>query len=218
MVPGTRERLSRGRILRAALDLIDREGLDALSMRRLGQELGVEAMSLYHHVPNKAALLGDLVEGLLAEIAIPDEESDVWTERARALARSYRRLAHDHPHAFPLLVTWDLKTPGALRLIDAMVDVCRGAGYGEQAALDAFSTIAGYATGYALFEIGGLFQVAAGEAGAPPGGAWPGPPAGGTPLFDHGDEQFEFGLDAILAGLQAKLGEPGGAAPSDVRR
>ena len=62
-------------------------------------------------------------EGLVAEVAIPGEKSGGWTERVRTLARSYRRLAHDHSQAFPLLVTRDLKTSGALRLIAAMVDL-----------------------------------------------------------------------------------------------
>ena len=206
MVPATREPLNRRRILEAALRLIDAEGLAGLSMRRLGQQLGVEAMSLYHHVPGKAALLGGVVEVLLGEIEIPSPDAGDWTDRARALARSYRRLAHRHREAFPLLVTRELKTPAAHRLIDGMVDICRGAGYGEAAALDAFTTVSGYATGYALFEIGGFFAFMADattNASSPASGSRLHPT--NPTLFAHGDAQFEFGLDAVLVGLEAKL-------------
>src|ERR687891_2960838 len=91
-----RRPLSRRRILEAAVRFVDREGLDALSMRKLGSELGVEAMSLYNHVPNKSALLDGMVEVLLGELEILSENYG-WEERIREGYRAFRRLAHKHP-------------------------------------------------------------------------------------------------------------------------
>ncbi|MDQ3303151.1 MAG: TetR family transcriptional regulator, partial [Actinomycetota bacterium] len=83
-----RRPLSRRRVLEAAVGLADREGLEALSMRRLGRELGVEAMSLYNHVPNKEALLDGMVEVLLAEMEVSVSGKQGWEERVREVFRS----------------------------------------------------------------------------------------------------------------------------------
>ena len=85
--------MSRRRVLEEALRFADREGLEALTMRKLGAELGVEAMSLYNHVPNKGALLDGMVEVLLGELEIPLRNQD-WEERIREGYRAFRRLAH----------------------------------------------------------------------------------------------------------------------------
>src|SRR5918911_507596 len=98
-----RRPLTRPRILRAALKLIDGEGLDALSMRKLGAALGVEAMALYRHVPSKGALLDGVVELLLEQLELPPAGCESWSDAWLAVARSYRRLAHSHPGAFRLL-------------------------------------------------------------------------------------------------------------------
>src|SRR6187549_3482029 len=97
--------LTRERIATAALGLVDREGLDALSMRKLGAALGVEAMSLYNHVQNKDDLLDALSELLHQQIlASYDPPADsTWRERARAMAFAYWRLAQDHPNAFAIV-------------------------------------------------------------------------------------------------------------------
>src|SRR5438094_7026697 len=100
-----RTTLSRERIAAAAVALIDGEGLDALSMRRLGAELGVEAMSLYRHFPSKAALLEAVVARLLAELPVPAPTTARWQDAFRALARAYRVLLTRHPNAIPLLAT-----------------------------------------------------------------------------------------------------------------
>src|SRR5437879_8120056 len=109
-----RTALSRERIAVAAVALIDGEGLDALSMRRLGAELGVEAMSLYRHFPSKAALLEAVVARLLAELPVPAPTAARWQEAFRALARAYRALLTRHPNAIPLLATLELSHPGSL--------------------------------------------------------------------------------------------------------
>ena len=183
--------LTRRRILEAALQLVDREGVAALSMRRLGRELGVEAMSLYHHVPHKEALLDGIVELLVAEVHIPPPGAGPWEALQRAIARSYRRMAHAHPRAFPLVATRPLTTPGALGRRDAVLAIFRAAGFDRETAYRGFRTLASYASGYALDEITRQARVAAAS-----------PPA---PVAHDGDAEFEFGLDLIFAGLRALL-------------
>lgn len=102
--PVAREPLSRPRILRAALDLVDAEGLDALSMRRVAAALGVEAMSLYHHVPGKEAILEGVYDLVIAKADLPTGEVTA-AEWVRGTARAFRRLAQQHPRAFPLLTS-----------------------------------------------------------------------------------------------------------------
>ncbi len=96
-----RKPLSREEILRTGLRLVDQEGLEALTMRKLAQVLGVDPMTIYRHVENKEALLSGLAEALWAEVEVPDDPS--WEAILRSLARSLRSLAHAHPHAYILL-------------------------------------------------------------------------------------------------------------------
>src|ERR671916_1636487 len=94
-----RRPLSRRRILETAVRFVDREGLEALSMRKLGSELGVEAMSLYNHVPNKSALLDGMVEVLLGELEVPSEDEE-WERRVRGGYRGFWRRGRPPPHEF----------------------------------------------------------------------------------------------------------------------
>src|ERR687898_3318600 len=103
MAVAKRQPLSRRRILEAAVRFVDREGLEALSMRKLGSELGVEAMSLYNHVPNKSALLDGMVEVLLGELEVPPEDEG-WERRVGGGGGGFRRPAGGEPHALSLLL------------------------------------------------------------------------------------------------------------------
>ena len=150
-----RERLTRRRVLDAALAILDAEGLAALTMRRLGAELGVEAMSLYRHVPNKEALLDGIVELIVLEIDVPAGADGDWEASVRRTARSYRRAAHAHPEAFPLVTTRPLNTPEALRRVEASFEVLHRAGFDERAVIVGFRTVAAYVRGFALEEVTG---------------------------------------------------------------
>jgi len=208
-----RERLNRQRVLEAALAIVDAEGLAALTMRRLGGELGVEAMSLYRHVPNKEALLDGIVELIVLEIDVPVGAEGDWTEAWRRVGRSYRRAALAHPNAFPLVTMRPLNTPEALRRIDAVFDLLRRAGLDEQTAIVDFRTPASYTRGFALEEVTGRAlgaQTDSAENRLDPRDL----PADEFPRIselaprlvaaDHGAE-FELGLDLIVTGLQAEL-------------
>ena len=205
--------LARGRILEAALRLVDREGLAALSMRRLGQALGVEAMALYHYVPNKAALLDGLVELLLDQLEIPGPEAGDWRERIRRISHSYRRVAHAHPHAFPLAVTRSYNTPATLRQLEATLQVLHEAGFAAETALRVFQTVTSYVSGYVLAELPRLTRT-------PNDDALDGrldrrrlDPAEFPRLAELApyyaardrDAEFAAGLDVILAAFQPRL-------------
>ena len=198
-----RRPLSRRRILDAAIELVDREGLGALSMRRLGRELAVEAMSLDNHVPNKEALLGGMVEVLIEGLESPAEGSGGWEDGVRGAFRSYLKLARAHPEVFQLFATRPLGTGEALRIFE----ILRSAGLDMVPALHAFRALSSYTIGYALAEIRGFPLELEG-----------GPRALElTPLLKEADrdKQFEYGLDLIISGLRQKLDdreEKGGPA------
>lgn len=188
-----RRPLSRRRVLEAAFELVDREGLGALSMRGLGRELGVEAMSLYNHVPNKEALLGGMVEFLVEGLEVPAGDSGGWEEQVGGAFRSYLKLARAHPEVFQLFVTRPLRTGESLRVFE----VLRGAGLDVVPALHAFRALSSYTIGYALAEIRGFpLELDGGIRAmelAPP-----------LKEVDR-DAQFDYGLDLIISGLRQKL-------------
>src|ERR1700721_1714284 len=107
-------KITRELVFATALELIDRDGADALSMRRLGAALDRDPMILYRHAPGKAALLDGVVETVLARLKVDPADPD-WTAQLRGVAREYRALALAHPNVVPLLVTRPLATPLALR-------------------------------------------------------------------------------------------------------
>jgi TetR/AcrR family tetracycline transcriptional repressor len=197
--------LNRRRVLEEAVRFADREGLEALTMRKLGAELGVEAMSLYNHVPNKSALLDGMVEVLLGELEIPPENHS-WEERIRDGYRALRRLAHEHPNVFPLLVNRPPDTMDGVWLVEEFLKTLKEAGYGKETALHAFRSLSSYTLGYAMSEIRGF-------ALEPDGsrlGAYRLLPEEFPRIselkpqlekVDH-DAEFEFGLELILTGLQ----------------
>jgi AcrR family transcriptional regulator len=111
---GSDGKITRELMFKVALELIDRHGADALSMRRLGAALSRDPMILYRHAPAKAALLDGVVETVLAQLKVDPADPD-WTAQLRDVARQYRALALAHPNVVPLLVTRPLATPLALR-------------------------------------------------------------------------------------------------------
>lgn len=136
----------------AALRLADRRGLAALSMRRLGAVLGVEAMSLYKHVPSKPALLDLLVERVLAEIAPPPPPGASWERRLRHVADELRRVSLAHPHVFPLLATRVPASPQALAPLETLLGALADAELDDDDVLRHFWTVVGWATGALLAE------------------------------------------------------------------
>jgi TetR/AcrR family tetracycline transcriptional repressor len=158
-VSGVREPLTRVRIIEAALEIIDDEGLGALNMRRLAAAVGVKPMSLYHHVPNKDSIL-DAVAECIAEAALGDHGAQVtgargrstsratgWRERTRELFIGLYELVQDHPRALPLISTAVLRTPSGRRWMEELMGVLLGAGFTPDQAASLFHTLGAYTIG-----------------------------------------------------------------------
>jgi AcrR family transcriptional regulator len=199
--------LSRDRVLAAALDLVDREGLEALSMRRLGESLGVEAMSLYRYVDSKAALLDGVVESLLASMEVREPRARSWIERARVRARALRAVLIAHRNAMPLIATRPAVTPRSLERIEDGLSLLRSAGFSTVEALCALQSIVGFTVGHTL---------SASASSSPNERSTPSYASLDSKRFSATleaaralsswdvDAEFEYGLDALLRGLEAK--------------
>ncbi len=197
--------LTRSRIAQAALAVLDRDGLDALSMRRLGAELGVEGMAIYRHFPNKAAVLAGVVEVLLAELVIPPPSDVAWQLVFKDVSRAYRALLLGHPSAIPLLATLPLTDPAAARAAGAVMALLRAAGFDAQSALKTLATITSYVVGVAQWEVGTAPYRAEGRDVTLPPDADPYLVELLPQLAeDDCDETFEFGLDVIVRGLESR--------------
>jgi AcrR family transcriptional regulator len=218
-----RPRLTRERVLRAALEFVDANGLAALSMHKLGAELGVQGMSLYSHVASKDALLDGIVEALTWEAEMPPGDGADWRDALRHLAREIRGLILRHPAAAPLLVSRRVMHTRRLEQVDAYVRLLMRAGFTEERAMDVLRTVYVYAHGYALAEA--CFTACA-ECGP-----WPEDELGQlrrvTEMVprdapDHlvrlamlfcgrcnMDDQFSLGIDLMIRGLDCEKGEPG---------
>jgi AcrR family transcriptional regulator len=209
-----REPLSRDRVIQAALRVMDREGLEAVTMRRIGRELGVEAMSLYNHVQDKDDILTGVVETVMAEFVFPDEGSSDWTERGRSAARAWRRLLKAHPNVITLMSEQrkPMTSLRALRPTDHAIGILRSAGLSDEEAVKAFRAFGGYVQGFVMAEIANMFggddvqALPADVAGQLPVEELPDLAAAFPYLFRCDfDEAFEYGLDLMIRGLQAKI-------------
>jgi len=202
-------------VLRAAVALADSAGIESLTMRRLGQDLGVEAMSLYKHVANKDALLDGMVDLVFAEIELPSGDTD-WRTAMRDRAVSTRAALTRHPWATPLMQSRTAPGPATLRHHDTVIGTLRGAGFSVELTAHAFSVLDGYIYGFAMQQRSLPFDTLeeAQEVGRQmfarmPAGAYPHLTELTVqhilrPGYDYGDE-FEYGLDLILDGLDRAL-------------
>ena len=153
-----RASLTRSTVVAGALALIDREGLGALTMRRLGRELGVEAMSLYNHVRDKEDLLDAIVGLLASEVSLPGEEAGSWADRMAELMRRYRGMGRRHPNALPLIALRPLRTPEALEPYLEALELASAA-IGPYAARTMARVLASYANGFVLNEVAAAFTL-----------------------------------------------------------
>ena len=155
--------LSRERVLRAAVDLAARDGIESLTMRRLADELGAGAMSLYHYVPNKDELLDGMVDIVFGEIELPPAGVE-WRAAMRRRAISTREALRRHPWAVGLMES--RATPGlaSLRLHDAVLGCLREGGFSIELTIEAYSVLDAYIYGFALQEKTVPFESAEGAA------------------------------------------------------
>jgi AcrR family transcriptional regulator len=210
-------------VLAAALELIDADGVEALSMRRLGKALDRDPMRLYRYAPSKDALLDGVVELVLSRIAVPTARDGDWEPALRQTARAFRALALAHPHVVPLLVTRPLNTPlalrplGTLRPLEDLLELFDAAGFDARGALHAYRLFAGFLHGHMLNELQervhdpdetddllrlGLHRL--------PRREFPRLRALASELTAYdGERELDEGLDIVLAGLRRQL-ESGG--------
>ncbi|GAB2916122.1 TetR/AcrR family transcriptional regulator C-terminal domain-containing protein [Rhodococcus aerolatus] len=203
---GSRGGLDRAEIMAAAVRLVDRSGVRTLTMRRLASELGVEAMSLYHHVSGKADLLGGIADDLLSDL---DDDPEVSTQAGRGwrdfverLARGVRRMALQHPLAFPLVASEPTVEPGmraplregvwTRRLLAAFT----AHGFDDDAAVAGYRATTSFLLGHLLLEVGvpgspGRDVATAGD-----------DPVDRALLADHDESDFETSLAALLDRLE----------------
>jgi TetR/AcrR family tetracycline transcriptional repressor len=168
--------LTRERILRTALELIDTQGMDALSMRRLGAELGVDAMAVYYHLPSKDAVVRAVVADLFANMPLPTPRGP-WLARAREWARNYRALARAHPNLVLRIVADAATVAEAGAHIDAALHAAiADSGIDVALVSRGADVLVDYINGFVLAEASGTLE----------------------PEADH---SFEFGLDLILFGV-----------------
>jgi AcrR family transcriptional regulator len=210
----TRTPLSRERVLRAAVALADRGGIESLTMRRLGEAVGVEAMSLYNHVASKDALLDGMVDLVFSEIDLPTVGSD-WRPAMRRRAISAREVLSRHRWAIGLMESRSTPGPATLRHHDAVIGCLREAGFPVALTAHAFSVLDSYIYGFALQEASLPFdtpeetaEVAQTIMAGFPADAYPHLTELTVehvlqPGYDYGDE-FTFGLDLILDGLERR--------------
>jgi AcrR family transcriptional regulator len=204
--------LNRERVLLAAVAFADQYGIASVSMRKLGEALGVEAMSLYNHVANKDELLDDMVDVVFSEIDLPANGPD-WRTAMRRRAVSARLVLTHHRWAIGLMESRSSPGPATLRHHDAVIGCLREAGFSLDIAAHAFAVLDSYVYGFALQEANLPFRSAAetaelGEAvlAAVPRDEYPHLSELTSfhvlqPGYDYGDE-FEFGLDLILDSLE----------------
>ncbi len=203
---GTRKRrrgrepvgLTHDAVRREALRLIDREGLEEFSTRKLGRALGCEAMAIYWYYPSKEALLDAVVDLLVSGIApsLSGPQRD-WVEALRRIAHAYREIAHAHPRAFPLLATRRFATAGTYAFLEQLFEMAHAQGIPDRTIARFFRAVAGYCSGVALDELAGARANGDdGTAGFPRVAAvsrWL------EPRYD--EETFDFGLEILLDAL-----------------
>jgi AcrR family transcriptional regulator len=219
----TRKPLTRERVLEEAIALADKDGIEGLSMRKLGQALGVEAMSLYNHVANKGELIAAMVDRVIERFELPDDERR-WDKAIRRCAIAAHDLLIEHPWACGLaLVPSDIGVVGGprIRYMEWLLRRLREAGFSPELTYSAYHTLDSHIFGFTLWQLG---HVEAARRLAPPGGQsveeWathfieqvrPAFPY----LAEHADQhmaagardgrhEFEFGLDLILDGLRKR--------------
>lgn len=214
-------RITRAKVLASALEIVDRDGVGGLTMRRLGQALGRDPMTLYRHAANKAALLDGVAEVVLEQLSVDTTDPD-WAGQLRTIARDFRQLTLAHPNVVPLLVTRPLATPlglrplGTLRPLEEILELLTRAGFTGPDALHIYRALFGFLHGHVLNELQeiierpeevddllrlGLHRLPITE--------FPVLRSLASALASYdGAAELERGLDILLTGLTATLARP----------
>ncbi|GAB2821684.1 TetR/AcrR family transcriptional regulator C-terminal domain-containing protein [Actinocorallia aurea] len=206
--------LTRELIVHTAVELVERAGPDALSMRAVGEELGVSAMAMYRHVASKEDLIEGMAEYVMATLDVPDEQDGDWRDEARDLIRAFRAIAREFPRSLGLVLESRTRIPVTFRAVERALALCVRAGLDGPTAVAVMRSLMAFTLGSQLRETG-LGRMLA----RAPGDAAEVVRALGEARFPHlvaqhealldtdADADFEFGLELFLAAIEA------GAAP-----
>ena len=191
-------RLTHEKIRREALKLIDAEGLESFSTRKLGARLGCEAMAIYWYYPSKDALLDAVVDELMSRIGRVKGDAKDWVEALREIARAYRGLARKHPNAFPLIATRRFTTESTHDFLERLFELAHRQGVDDRTTARFFRSVSAYCSGIGLNELAARRAPDDSKARA----AYPRLGAVSKWLDPkHEDDLFEFGLDVLLREL-----------------
>jgi AcrR family transcriptional regulator len=215
----TRPMLTPQRVITAAVTLADAIGVDALTIRKLAAELDVKPMTIYHHVPNKEAIIDGMVDLVFSEIDLPPTDVD-WKQAIRQRCSSARTVLARHRWAAPLMESRTSPGPATLRHHDAVIGCLRAGGFSLEMTAHAYAVIDAFIYGFALQEASlpatagdEMADLAQAMAAAMPVGEYPHLVEFTTehvllPGYDFGRE-FDFGIDLILDGLEAAVAASG---------
>lgn len=221
-----REPLSRERVLRAAIDLADREGITALSMRSLAREIGVEAMSLYHYVERKEDLLAALGDMVMQEIELPKARPSEWKTAVRRMAVSYHAALGRHSWSHALAAVPTRVGPATLAYMEWVLRTLRGGGFSARMTHHAYHILDSHIVGSSKWEAGIVAAIPKGELPDLAKRVLERVPVDRFPYFHEHAQQhiggatkgdkhpFELGLDLILDGLDGLRDE----RPKPLRR
>lgn len=212
--------LTRNRIVAMAIELIEAEGVEAVSMQRLATELGCSVMSLYNYVPSKSALLDGIADQVLSAIEVTPIRPENWQARLHAQARAFRKVARTHPRCAIVAVSRRPTSASVMRSAETALAALREAGFGVQDAVGILRAVLAYVTGSILREVGIAPGLADGGDGI---SARPWLRAAEFPQLtqltgelqaDDPEADFEFGLELLVQAVAgrapgASLAEPG---------
>lgn len=194
--------LSHEQIRREALRLIDKDGIEGFSTRKLGAVLGCEAMAIYWYYPNKEALLDAVVDELVSRVGVDAAGAGAsgWVDAMRRLAHGYRGLAHEHPRAFPLLATRRFATESSYAFLDQLFALARSQGLSDEQIASFYRAISSYCSGVALNEL--ALESTSDLEPAALRARFPGVASVWSRLEPHHhDDLFSFGLEILLDAL-----------------
>ncbi len=203
------EPLTRQRVLEAALRLLDQDGLEGFSMRKLGVLLGVEAMSLYNHVENKRAVFDGVIELLIIQAPLPLQPDATPREELWTFAHAFRDVLRAHPRVLPLVATSPLRTSASLALLDHLLETLHQAQITGVQSIYAIQCLVGFIVGHTLL-VTGTQAVAGLEPGPNGPTVWQHFPAEQYPTLHTllpvitqwtPDREFDFGLQALFQSL-----------------
>ncbi|HKH04391.1 MAG TPA: TetR/AcrR family transcriptional regulator C-terminal domain-containing protein [Acidimicrobiales bacterium] len=209
MPPRPRAGLTRDRVLGTALEIVDRDGIDALSMRRLGRELGVEAMSLYSYVESKQDLIEGVVEQVFREMPLIVEGEGQWRDRLREQAGTFRRVLLAHPNTITLVAGRPIVTDRTRAYVESALLELQRYGLDLVTADLVLGLIASFVIGHVSEQVGEESRTAAGYVTVEPEGTDAARFPNVTALVREGvtdrDREFAFGLDVLIAGIASLL-------------